>query len=58
MWGRGEKDVDLLECVWTWITIHLKQVYIVIHNAMHQDDRKILNLYAFNKTNSKYIKQY
>lgn len=31
---------------------------MIIPGGVHQDDRKILNLHALNKTNSKCIKQY
>ena len=30
MWGKGVKNVALLECVWTYMTISLKQVDIVM----------------------------
>ena len=30
MWGKGVKNVDLLECVWTCMTISLKPVDTVM----------------------------
>ena len=54
MWGKGvEKNADLSECVWTYMTISLKQEHLVMGKRENQGNHRSETYNRFTKTRRK-----